>query len=119
MNLSATSTNQEKWKKIEKFFSDNFTNGETPDLDTILFLIGVQELGKGKKKFKKDDKVNLLHLAVCRVLEPFGYYRFEGLDKDGWPHFELMETLPELKSNEQSLLMKQAVIQYFEDKDLF
>lgn len=109
----------EKWLKIEEFFSEKFTDGEKPDLDTILFLIGVQELGKGKKRFKKDEKLNLLHIAVCRVLEPFGYYRFDGLDKDGWPHFELLEPLPDLKSNEQTLLMKQAVIQYFEERMLF
>lgn len=107
-----------KWKKIEGFFEQNFTDGETPDLDTILFLIGVQELGQGKKRFKKDDKLNLLHIAVCRVLEPFGYYRFDGLDNDGWPHFELLESLPELKTNEQTLLMKHAIIQYFEDQNI-
>ncbi len=112
-------TAKEKWIKIEQFFAENFTDGETPDLDSILFLIGVQELGKGKRKFKKDDKLNLLHIEVCRVLEPFGYYRFEGLDKDGWPQFEFLEPLPELKSNEQTLLMKQAVIQYFEDREMF
>lgn len=112
-------TSKQKWEKIELFFSENFTGGEIPDLDTILFLIGVQELGKGKRKFKKDDKVNLLHIAVCRVLEPFGYYRFDGLDKDGWPQFEFLEPLPELKPNEQSILMKNAVIQYFEDRELF
>ena len=118
MNNEATTTAKEKWEQIENFYKENFTGGETPDLDTILFLIGVQELGKGKRKFKKDDKVNLLHIAVCRVLEPFGYYRFEGLDNDGWPHFELLEALPELKTNEQSLLMKQAIIQYFEDREI-
>ena len=112
-------TSKQKWEKVELFFTENFTDGETPDLDTILFLIGVQELGKGKRKFKKDDKVNLLHIAVCRVLEPFGYYRFDGLDKDGWPQFEFLEPLPELKPNEQSILMKNAVIQYFEDREMF
>ena len=111
-------SNQEKWLKIEEFFKTNFTDGETPDLDTILFLIGVQELGKGKIRFKKDDKLNLLHIAVCRVLEPFGFYRFDGLDPDGWPHFELLEELPPLKTNEQTLLMKHAVIQYFEDQKI-
>lgn len=111
-------SNQEKWLKIEEFFRTNFTDGETPDLDTILFLIGVQELGKGKIRFKKDDKLNLLHIAVCRVLEPFGFYRFDGLDPEGWPHFELLEELPPLKTNEQTLLMKHAVIQYFEDQKI-
>ena len=80
-----SSSNTNKWKQIEEFFMQNFTDGERPDLDTILFLIGVQELGQGKKRFKKDDKLNLLHIAVCRVLEPFGFYRFDGLDPDGWP----------------------------------
>lgn len=112
------STTREKWKMIEHFFETNFTDGETPDLDTILFLIGVQELGQGKRKFKKDDKLNLLHIAVCRVLEPFGFYRFDGLDPEGWPHFELLEELPPLKTNEQTLLMKHAVIQYFEDQKI-
>jgi sensor domain CHASE-containing protein len=118
MNQTELTANQ-KWEKVEEFFAQNFTSGEIPDLDTILFLIGVQELGKGKRRFKKDDKVNLLHIAVCRVLEPFGYYRFEGLDKDGWPQFEFLEPLPELKPNEQTLLMKQAIIQYFEDREMF
>lgn len=111
-------SNTEKWKQIEKFFEQNFTDGETPDLDTILFLIGVQELGQGKRKFKKDEKLNLLHIAVCRVLEPFGFYRFDGLDPDGWPHFEFIEELPPLKTNEQTLLMKHAIIQYFEDQKI-
>mgnify|MGYP003585168305 FL=1 len=113
-----TSKNTSRWQQIEEFFRLNFTDGETPDLDTILFLIGVQELGQGKKKFKKDDKLNLLHIAVCRVLEPFGFYRFDGQDPDGWPHFELLEELPPLKTNEQTLLMKYAVIQYFDDQKI-
>lgn len=111
-------TDQIKWKKIESFFSAEFTDGETPDLDTILFLIGVQELGMGKRRFKKDEKLNLLHIAVCRVLEPFGYYSFDGLDPEGWPHFELNEELPPLKTNEQTLLMKHAIIQYFTDQKI-
>ena len=113
-----SSSNIQKWKLSENFFETNFTDGEKPDLDTILFLIGVQELGQGKKKFKKDEKLNLLHIAVCRVLEPFGFYRFDGQDPDGWPHFELLEELPPLKTNEQSLLMKYAVIQYFDDQKI-
>lgn len=96
----------------------NFSDGERPDIDNILFLIGVQELGKGKKKFAKDDKLNLMHIAVCRLLEPYGYYSFEGLDEEGWPQFEFVDSLPELKPNEQSLLMRKAIIRYFEEREL-
>lgn len=109
---------KEKWDKIIEFFTQHFTIDEKPDLDTMLFLIGVQELGKGMQRFKKDDKVNLMHIAVCRLLEPYGYYRFDGRDQDGWPHFEFLQPLPELKANEQSLLMRKAIIQYFEDQGI-
>ena len=112
------STEAELWKKVEDFFIENFDAEPNISIDTILFLIGVQELGQGKKRFKKDDKLNLLHIAVCRVLEPFGFYRFDGQDPDGWPHFELLEELPPLKTNEQTLLMKYAVIQYFSDQKI-
>jgi hypothetical protein len=108
----------EKWQKILHFIETRFTQGETPDMDAILFLIGVQELGKINKKFKKDDKLNLMHIAVCRLLEPFGFYLYDGLDADGWPHYTLNEELPPLKANEQQILMKKAIIQYFEDMDL-
>ncbi|MDO5655222.1 MAG: hypothetical protein Q4G27_03685 [Flavobacteriaceae bacterium] len=111
-------TEKDKWNRVVEFFKINFTDGETPELDTILFLIGVQELGKGLQRFKKDDKVNLMHIAVCRLLEPYGYYRFDGRDADGWPQFELLAELPILKANEQSILMKKAVILYFEEQGL-
>lgn len=109
----------ELWTKVESFFVENFDTEIHPSLDTILFLIGVQELGSGPQKYTKDDKLNILHIAVCRLLEPFGYYKFSHYDKEGFPHFSEVEALPELKPNEQQLLMKKAIIQYFTDEDLF
>lgn len=109
---------KENWNKIEQFFKENFTEGESIDLDGMLFLIGVQELGKGNLKFKKDDKLNLIHIAVCKLLEPFGFYRFDGFDKDGWQLYENIKPLPDLKSNEQTLLIKKAIIHYFEQEEL-
>lgn len=107
------------WEKVENFFFENFDTEKNPQIDTILFLIGVQELGSGQQKYTKDDKLNILHIAVCRLLQPFGYYRFSHYDDDGFPHFEEVEKLPELKPNEQQLLMKKAIIQYFIDEELF
>jgi hypothetical protein len=106
------------WSKIEIFFKEKFAQEETPDLNTMIFLIGLQELGLGYKKYKKDEKMNLIHIAVCRLLEPFGYYKLDGYDKDKWPHYRLIEKLPGLKPNEQTLLMKKAIIQYFKDEKL-
>ena len=107
------------WEEVEQFFVENFDTDKHPQIDTILFLIGVQELGSGQQKYTKDDKVNILHIAVCRLLEPFGYYRFSHYDDDGYPHFDEVENLQELKPNEQQILMKKAIIQYFIDEELF
>jgi len=106
------------WEEVENFFVVNFDTEKHPPIDTLLFLIGVQELGSGKQKYTKDDKVNLLHIAVCRLLEPFGYYKFSHYDDDSYPHFEELEQLPELNPNEQQILMKKAIIQYFLDEEL-
>ena len=64
-------------------------------------------------KIKKDDNVNLIHVGICSVLEPYGFYCFDFIDDDGWPHFELVESLPVLKPGEQSLLIKTAIVDYF------
>ncbi len=110
----------ERWKAIQLFFKNHFEieEGEEVDVDTMLFLIGVQEVGKGAMRYKKDDKVNLIHVAVCRLLTPYGYYEFVGKDDDFWPVYELKESLPNLKPNEQKLLMKKAILNYFEEEEL-
>lgn len=109
----------ELWKIVDRFFQDNFGTEPNVPIETILYLIGIQELGTGKQEYSKDDKVNLIHIAVCRLLQPFGFFEFSHYDDDGFPHFTEKEPMPELKPNEQSLLMKKAVIQYFIDEKLF
>lgn len=106
---------KEKWEALVQRISDRFGDGEELDLDAIIFLVGVQELGMGSRRFKKDEKVNLMHIAICRLLEPYGYYEYEGRDPDGWPHYTLLEELPSLKPGEQSVLMKEALVRYFEN----
>ena len=104
-----------KWDEIQSETSKRFGGGETLDLDAIIYLIGIQELGKGHQKFSKDEKVNIMHIAICKLLEPFGYYEFEYFDEDGWPHYKVLDQLPNLKPGEQSVLMKEAVVMYFEN----
>lgn len=106
-----------RWNEVVAKLSEQFGEGETLDLEAIIYLIGVQELGQFKRKFKKDDKVNLMHIAICRLLEPFGYYSFSHYDKDGWPHYHVEQNLPHLKAGEQSVLMKEAIVQYFLEKE--
>ncbi|PKP13010.1 MAG: hypothetical protein CVU08_07535 [Bacteroidetes bacterium HGW-Bacteroidetes-3] len=109
---------KEDWEQILNILSANFGDGEMLNLDAIIYLIGVQELGQGVKEFKKDDKVNLMHIAICRLLEPFGYYEFDFFDSDGWPHYKVLSALPPLKSGEQTVLMKEAIVMYFKANKL-
>lgn len=109
---------KENWSKVVDEISKKFGGGEDLDLDSIIFLIGVQELGKGYTRYKKDEKINLMHIAICRLLEPYGYYEYEGVDKDGWPHYRKKENLPHLKPGEQSILMKEAIVKYFEENEI-
>lgn len=104
------------WSRLLKKLKE--IHGEEPQIDGILFLIGVQELGMGYKKFKKDEKVNVLHIAICTLLEPYGFYEFEGRDADGWPHWKLKENIPQLDSKQQNKLMVEAIIEYFKNNGL-
>ncbi len=109
---------KESWGQLVEILSNKFGEGEPLNVDAIIYLIGVQELGQGAKKFEKDDKVNLMHIAICKLLEPFGYYKFEFFDEDGWPHYKTVEELPALKSGEQTVLIKEAIVLYFKEKEL-
>lgn len=98
---------QELKAELEETFGDGL------DVQSILFLIGVNELGAGYREFSKQEKTDLLHVAICTLLEPHGYYEFEGNDDEGWPHFKLLKPLPNLTHREQQHLMKEAMIDYF------
>jgi hypothetical protein len=105
-----------RFQQLSKNLEEDFG----PDLDTqgILFLIGVQELGKGYQAFKKHEKTDLMHIALCTVLEPYGYYKYQGNDEDGWPHFEFLKELPHLEEREQQHFIKEAILEYFEVNEI-
>ena len=89
--------------------------GQKPkDLNGILFLIGVQELGKGHQLFTKEQKQDLMHIAICKVLSYSDYYALEGLDAEGWPHWKMVKKLPPFDLFEQEKLLKMHVLEYFE-----
>ena len=109
---------KERWEQLVNILSNQFSQGEDLDLDAIIYLIGVQELGKFSQIYKKDEKLNLMHIAICRLLEPYGYYEFEFFDNDGWPHYRVKEELPPLAAGEPSVLMNDAIVNNFLEKKL-
>lgn len=102
-----------RWNDVVTKLSNQFADGDTLDLDAIIYLIGLQELGQFDRTFKKDQKLDLMHIAICKLLVPYGYYEFDFVDDDGWPHYTIKEQLPTLKAGEQSILMKEAIVNYF------
>ncbi len=106
-----------RFQKLKQGLEVKF--GEGMDLQAILFLIGVNELGEGYRNFSKNEKTDLLHIAICTLLEPYGYYKFEGRDKENWPHFTLEQSLPMLDHREQQHLIKESMLEYFIRNEYF
>jgi hypothetical protein len=107
---------QSRWWKLEEKLMERF--GKKPDVETILFLIGIQELGDVNAKYTKEQKQDLMHVAVCTVLMPSGYYEIEGVDADGWPHFKQLKAMPELDAFQQELFLKDHILLYFQNHEL-
>lgn len=113
MNMARDEQLKERWDMVVEKLSTQFADGDKLDLDSIIYLIGVQELGQLHREYKKDHKLDLMHIAICKVLEPYGFYEFDFVDDDGWPHYKVLAQLPHLKAGEQSVLMKEAIVNYF------
>jgi hypothetical protein len=103
---------QARWWNLEARLVERF--GKKPDMETILFLIGVQELGNIRRRFSKEEKQDLMHIAVCSLFRQSGYYEMEGTDKDGWPHFRQLKALPVMDMREQENFLKDHILLYFE-----
>lgn len=106
---------EKKWHSL-LLLLNNELGTKPKDLNGILFLIGIQELGKGKGLFSKEEKQDLMHIGICKVLSLSGFYKLEGLDEDGWPHWKPVKKLPHFDLLEQEKLLKMHVIDYFEQE---
>src|SRR5215203_2674156 len=102
---------QVRWFGLEQKLMERFD--KKPDVESILFLIGIQELGLIQKKFTKEQKQDLMHIAICTVLAPSGYYELSNVDEDGWPHFQQLKPMPEIYPIMQENFLKDHIILYF------
>lgn len=107
---------QIKWQKIQDFISAQF--GSKADLNKLLLLIGIREAGLSGSQYSKEEKVKLMHIATCRILSPGGYYKWIGIDEEGWPDWEKVQDLPYLDMFEQETFIRQHIIEYFESEEI-
>jgi len=106
---------QIRWLKLRIKLKERF--GIKPDMNGILLLIGVQELGQGPQEFSKEQKQDLMHIAICTALMPSGFYSFDGNDDEGWPHFTQMKALPGFDLFEQENFLKDHILLYFQSQE--
>ena len=109
--MLATDDLQQRWWNLEAKLVERF--GKKPDMEGILFLIGLQEVGV-KDKFTKEQKQDLMHVAICTLLSPSGFYEHERTDEEGWPHFKQLKAMPDMNPIEQENFLKDHVLLYFE-----
>jgi hypothetical protein len=106
---------QQRWWNLEAKLVERF--GKKPDLETILFLIGIQEFGQVREKFTKEQKQDLMHVAICSLLSQSGYYELEKIDEDRWPHFRQLKAMPNMSTPEQENFLKDHILLYFQSHD--
>lgn len=104
---------EQKWNQVTQLLLERF--GKIPDMEGIIFLIGINEVGFDiDKKFKKEEKQDLMHVATCTLMSFDSFYTRDGYDNEGWPHFIKNKDFPHVNVIEQEKYLKEKVIQYFE-----
>ena len=106
---------ERQWQELLGQLEYTF-NKKPQSLEAVLFLVGVNELGQGTRKFSKEEKQDLIHIAICKVLSISGFYQLEGTDESGWPHWKLVRELPSFDLLEQEKLLKMHLIEYFQEQ---
>jgi len=114
MNIA---TVNKRWPELQFKIVEDF-DVDIPDIQGFLFLIGIQELGQGPRKFSKREKEELMHIANCKLFSAMGFYELEGLDQDGWPHWKLIKAIPNYSILEQEMVMKSLIINYFDEMEI-
>lgn len=103
-----------EWGRLRNELRERFSMEKSPDLNAVLVLIGVQELGfSPPQPFEKEIKQDLMHIAVCRLLSEYGIFEYEGLDEDGWPHFKQVGKIQEKGEKAQEQLLINCAVNYF------
>lgn len=101
----------EQWLQTQFEIKTMLGLEKLPDLQGILFAIGLQELGQIRSEFTKEERQDLMHIAVCRLLSYDGYFELEGYDADGWPHWKQL-AIPPAGRAQQEVLLRKKITEY-------
>jgi hypothetical protein len=102
---------EKKWSELVNSLGKK--EGEKPSIDSVIFVIGLQELNMDMSKLTKDQKLEVMHVGLCAIFTPYGYYEPLGRDEEGWIHFKTVKKFPNLNQKEQEEVIKEAIIEYY------
>jgi hypothetical protein len=105
-------TFNEEWEEFLLKASQHFK--VMANLEFLMFVMGIQELGQGYKAYSKQEKTDLIALAQCKLMSMSGYTSENGRDIDGWPLYEVLIDEKELAPSSKDQLLKKNLILYFE-----
>ncbi len=104
-----------EWLQVQHQVQQMMGYRDLPDLNGMLFLIGIQCLGRIEPSFSKEEKQDLMHIAVCELLSRQGSYEYVGRDVDGWPHYRQLKAVQTTGQEAQERLLRTLIIQYFNE----
>jgi len=106
-----------EWKDVLAYFRARFE--KDADTQSVLFIIGLRELGTlGEESFTKEEKQDLMNIALAKILSYEGYFVMKARDADGWPIWQQKKPMPKLSAKEQEEFIKQAIIHYLEQEKI-
>jgi len=102
------------WDLLSEKISKDFD--VDADVNGILMLVGIQELGEGfKNAYSKEEKMDLIDLAQCFLLEKMGLYSNNGISDDGWPMYEKIKRIPAFNKGYENKILISALVSYFKE----
>ena len=104
-----------EWQALLSYLEGKFK--KRPDMNGVLFLVGLNVLGLGPLDFTKEQKQDLMHIAVCELLSFAEFYEFAGRDDQGWPHYRLLRSPHGMSLAEQEAVLRACAVEYFKEAD--
>jgi len=107
--------NAQEWQALLQYLEGKFM--KRPDMNGVLFLVGLNVLGLGPDEFTKEQKQDIMHIGVCELLSFAEFYEFSGRDTQGWPHYSPRRSPQAMSLAEQEAILRACAVQYFKEAD--
>jgi len=106
------------WLHLRNTLKEKLNMENLPDLNVVLILVGIQELGFTPPEMTKEIKQDLMHIGVCSLLSQLGIYSLDSIDEEGWPHYIQTEKIAVQGEQAQENLLIECALKYFEKENL-